>query len=115
MSAAELGHRVVAVAEEDRAVEARRALALLAVEGPRDGALQVAGELVEEEPPERARIARVAGEERSLDRFRQVHQREHRPVEVGEVGREQRPLLLAEAFNGVAHRRGHTRRPTGRR
>ena len=84
MRAAELGDGVVAVADEDPLVELARALALVASKG---GAVrQRVGELVEEQPPQRALIARVAGEQRALDRLGQVDQREDRPVEVGEVG-----------------------------
>ena len=55
------------------------------------------GELVEEQAAQRARVARVAGEQRALDRLRQVDEREDRPVEVREVRREARLLLLGEA------------------
>src|SRR5205814_10124544 len=71
--AAELRDGVVAVAEEDPLVELRRALALreLYYGDLRQGL----GELVEEQAAQRARIARVACEERALDRFRQVDER----------------------------------------
>ena len=55
------------------------------------------GELVEEEPAQRPLVARVAGEERALDRLRQVDEPEHRPVEVREVRREPLALLVGEA------------------
>src|SRR5262249_7577593 len=61
-----------------------------------------AKELVEEEPPERLRRARVPREERALDDFGQVHQREHGPVEVGEVGRQRRALFGGESLHHPA-------------
>ena len=66
---------------------------------------QRVGELVEEQPPQRARIARVAGEQRALDRLRQVDQREDRPVEVRDVRRQARALGLGEGLDGVVHGR----------
>ena len=103
VGAAELRHGIVAVAEEDPPVEPGGAIALLAVECPRDAGLEVAGELVEEQPPQRALVARVAREQRPLHRLRQVHQGEHRPVEVGEVGRQSGALLVREGLDGVFH------------
>ena len=88
VGAAELRDRVVAVADEDPLVELARALALGAVERARPRATSP-GELVEEQPPERALVARVAREQRALHGLGQVHEREHRPVEVREVRREQ--------------------------
>ena len=87
MGAAELRDRVVAVADEDALVELGGPLALGAVEGPRPRR-GVGGELVEVEPPQRALVAGVAGEERALDGLGQIRQREDRPVEVAEVGLE---------------------------
>ena len=55
VGAADLGDRVVAVAEEDALVEARGALALLAVERP-PALRDVGGELLEVEAPHRARV-----------------------------------------------------------
>ena len=83
--AADLRDRVVAVAHEDAFVEPGRALALLALEGP--SALRHVGrELIEVEAAQRVRIAGVAGEERSLDRLREVDEREDGTIEVREVG-----------------------------
>ena len=113
MGAAELRHRVVAVAEEDPLVEAGGALALLAVERPRDAALEVAGELVEEQPPQRALVARVAGEQRALHRLRQVDEREDGPVEVREVGLEGGALLVREGLDRVVHERAAHRSRRG--
>ena len=99
--AAELRDRVVAVAEEDRLVQLRGALALGAL--PRGQLRQRDRELVEEEAAQCPGVARVAGEERALDRLRQVDEPEHGPVEVGEVRREARPLLLREALDRNRH------------
>ena len=60
MRAAQLGNRVVAVAEEDPLVELAGALALLAVEGRMDAAL--AGELVQVEAPQRGNEEVVPGD-----------------------------------------------------
>ena len=99
---AQLRDRVVAVAEEDRLVELRGALALPQLD---DGHLgQGVGELVEEQTAQRAGVARVAGEQRALDRLRQVDEREDRPVEVREVGSEPRLLLLGVLLERVCHR-----------
>ena len=89
MGAADLGDRVVAVAEEDALVELRRALALGAVEGPPAGR-DVGGELLQVEAADGPGIARIAGEKRPLDGLRQVDEGEHGPVEVGEVRGEER-------------------------
>ena len=84
VGAADLGDRVVAVAEEDPLVELRGALALGAVEGS-PARLDVACELLEIEPPHGSRIARIAGEKCPLDRLREVDESEHGAVEVGEM------------------------------
>ena len=90
VGAADLGDRVVAVAEEDALVELRGALALLRVEGPAAGR-RVGGELLQVEAAHGPGIARIAGKKRPLDRLRQVDEGEHRAVEVGEVRGEERP------------------------
>ena len=101
--AAELGDRVVAVAEEDPLVELGGALALVAVaRGACVG--QRVGELVEEQPAQRARVARVAGEQRALDRLGQVDQREDGPVEVRDVRRQARALGGGEGLDRVVSR-----------
>jgi hypothetical protein len=100
---AELRDRVVAVAEEDALVELAGALALLAVERPRRAGLGVLGELVEVEAAQRALVARVAREQRALHRLGKVHQREHRPVEIREVGFERGALGFGEGLDGVDH------------
>ena len=98
--AAELRDRVVAVPEEDPLVQLCRALALAGVAA---GARRrhVAGELVEEQPPQRALIARVAREQRALDGLGHVHQREHWPVQVREVGCQPLSLGRCEALNRI--------------
>ena len=60
----------------------------------------LAEELVEEQAPQRLRRARVAREQRALDRFRQVGQREDRAIGVGEVRRERARFLRRERFSG---------------
>ena len=60
--------------------------------------VEVLGELVEEEPAERLRRARIASEQGSLHDLRQVHEREHRTVEVREEPGEDRALILGEPF-----------------
>src|SRR4051794_22018835 len=97
----ELGYRVVPVAEKDVLVELAGALALLAVVGPGGAALEVTREFVEKKAAERARIARITGEQRPLDRLRQVHQAEDRLVEVREVRLQSRALFRGELFDGV--------------
>ena len=103
MGAADLGDRVVAVADEDALVEARGALALDPVERPLAGR-HVAGELLEEQPAQRPRVARVAGEQRPLDRLGEVDEAEDGPVEVGEVGLEQGALGGGEGLDRVVAR-----------
>src|SRR5437764_1327404 len=56
-------------------------------------------ELVQEEAAQRSGIARVAREERALDRLRQVDEPEDRPVEIGEVRSEALALLVREGFD----------------
>ena len=86
VGAAQLGHRVVAVAEEDALVELARPLALLAVEGGGHPASASPANSSRNRRPQRALVARVAREQGALDRLGQVHEREHGPVEVGEMG-----------------------------
>ena len=95
MGAADLGDRVVAVADEDALVELGRPRALLVVEGP-PGARCVGRELLEVEPADGPGIARIAGKKRPFDGLRQVDQGEDGAVEIGEVGSEDRSLLGGE-------------------
>ncbi len=100
--AADLGDRVVAVADEDALVEARGALALDPVERPLAGR-HVVGELLQEQAPQRPRVARIAGEERPLDRLGEVDEAEDGPVEVREMGLEQGALGVGEGLDRVVH------------
>ncbi len=96
---AELGDRVVAVLAEHALVEL---VGARGVEGRRRRRPQgsCSQELVEEEPAQRLRRARVAREERALDDLGQVDEGEDGPVEIGEVRREGRALVGSEL---VAH------------
>src|SRR5206468_6840380 len=70
-------------------------------------------ELVEEEPAQRLRRARVAREERALHDLGQVDEREDRAVEVGEIGGEGGAFLPCEL---VGHLEGDlSTSPTVRR
>ena len=102
VGAADLGDRVVAVADEDALVELRGPGALLVVEGA-PARRRVGRELLEKEPPDRPGIPRIAGKKRPFDGLRQVDEGEYGPVEVGEVGSEDRSLLGAEFLDRVAH------------
>ena len=68
-------------------------------------------ELVEEEPPQRPRIAAVAGEQRPLHRLREVDQPEHRPVQVRDMRRDPSPLGVCQVVGRVAHGRATLARP----
>ena len=103
VGAAELGDRVVAVADEDALVELGGASPLVLVEGPA-AARRIGGELLQVEAANRPGIARIAGKKRPLDGLRQVDQSEDGTVEVGEMRGEQGSLLGGEVFDRVAHR-----------
>ena len=99
---AELGHRVVAVLEEDPVVE------LLGpaqpdggVDGGVAGDVELVDELVEEEPAQALGRSGVAGEQRALDHLGQVDQGEHGAVEVREVPPEDVGLLRGELLGDV--------------
>jgi hypothetical protein len=84
VGAADLGDRIVAVADEDAFVEVGRAFALVSVERP--AAFRHLGcELLEVEAPQGSGITRVAGEKGAFHRLREVGQRKNRPVDVGEM------------------------------
>src|SRR5207249_3720482 len=72
---------------------------------PRDSLLPLLRrqELVEKEPAQRLRRARVAREERALDDLGKIDEREHRAVEVGDVGGEGGAFLPREL---VGHLKG---------
>ena len=108
MDAAELGDRIVAVVEEDPFVELLGAFEthrgidrLVAAD------VEVADELVEEQPTERLRAAAVASEQRALDDLGQVHEGEHRAVEVREIPAQYVALFRGEGFGDV-HSHGAT-------
>ena len=63
--------------------------------------VEVADELVEEQPAQALRAAAVAGEQGAFHHLGQVHEREHGPVEVGEVPPKDRLLGTAEVFGDV--------------
>jgi hypothetical protein len=58
----------------------------------------VAEKLVEEQPPERLRGSRVAGEQRPFDGLRQVDEREDGPIGVGEIRCERPGFVGRERF-----------------
>lgn len=104
---AELGDRVVTEAEEDPVVEVGRSRALAAVPGRRAlPRLERFGELVEEQPPDRAGVAAVAGEQRALDRLRQIHEPEDGPRGVRDVRRQASQFGGGQVVNGVLHGQG---------
>jgi hypothetical protein len=104
MDAAELRDGVVAVLDEHAVVET---LGSLHARGGQVAALiHVLGELVQEEPSQGLRGPRVAREERSLHDLRQVHEGEHRALEVREVARQDRALVLGEVLGGEPERHG---------
>jgi hypothetical protein len=91
VGAPELGDGVVAVLAEDLLVEPFGALRAGGLRG--GGArLELRGELVDQQPPQALRRARVAGEQRPLDHLGQRRQAEDVPVEVGDVAGEQLTL-----------------------
>ncbi len=102
MDTAELGHRIVPVLVEDPLVELDRAPH---PDGRVDRGVaadvELVDELVEEQPPEALRRARVACEQGALDHFRQVDQGKHRPVEIGDVPAEHVLLLSGEGLDGI--------------
>src|SRR5215212_10335085 len=58
-------------------------------------------------------MARVAREQRALDRLGQVDEREDRGVEARDVGCEPRLLGRGEGLGGEVHQGGHRIAPTG--
>ncbi len=107
MRARELGHRVVAVADEHALVELLRpADGDHVVVGCRRGQavearLGLVDELVEQHAAEALLGAGVAGEQSALDHLGQVAEREDRPVEVGEVPPEEVRLDLGKLHGSV--------------
>ena len=104
MHAAELRDRVVAVFEEDPLVELfgpTQSHGRVDAEVARQ--VEIADELVEEEPAQALRTTRVAGEQGALHDLGQVHEGEHGPVEVREVRPEGGGFVVGEAFGHVRH------------
>ena len=95
MGAPHLGDRVVPVAHEDVLVEPCRAFSLDPVKGSL-ALHHISRELLEEEPTKRSRVARVAREQRALDRLGQVDEAENGPIEVREVGPKEGLLIRGE-------------------
>ena len=102
MHTAQLRHGVVAVLEEHLLVQL---LGSLEADGGVDrdvaGDVEVADELVEEQPSEALRAAAVAGEERALDDLGEVDEGEHRAVEIGEIPPEDVRLCWGELLGDV--------------
>ena len=63
--------------------------------------VEVADELVEEEPAQALGRTRIAGEKSPLDHLGQVDEGEYRPVEVGDIAPEHGLLVGGEALFGV--------------
>ena len=107
VDAAQLGHRVVSVLEENPVVQL---LGPLQSDGGVNGHIaadvQLSDELVQEQPAQRFRRPAVAGEQRTLDYFRQVHKGEYRLVQVGEIPAEDVLFLGGELLGDVL---GHCR------
>ena len=109
VGAAELRHRVVAVAHEHPVVKGagaahRRVVGCCGLRYPEGGGeVGVSQELVQERAPEVPGRAAVAGEERSGHLLGQA-QAEDRPVHVGEEGREPLALRGTEGFHGCRAR-----------
>jgi len=92
VGAGELGHRVVAVADEHALVEVLGAAdgdhVVVAGRGcrqPVEARIRLVDELVEQDPAQAFFRPRVPREERPLDDLREVAQRKNRAIEVGEV------------------------------
>ena len=104
----ELGHGVVAVLDEDLVVER---LGALEAHGGIDAGVtrdvEVVHELVEKQASQRLGRPRIPREQGALRHFRQVDEREHGPVEVGEIAAENRLLSLVEVLSDVG---GHVDR-----
>jgi len=100
MGTAQLRDRVVAEAQEDALVQFACALPPAGRKpAARRGGIRLLSDFSEDPPPQRARVARVAREQRALDLLGQVSEREHGPVEVGEERFEQLALARGEALD----------------
>ena len=102
MNPPELGHGVVAVVVEHPVVElGGPAQADGGVHGLVAADVEVVEELVEEQSAQARRRPRIAGEQSALDHLGQVHQGEHRLVEVGEIAAQDIGLLGGEVLGRV--------------
>ena len=99
--AAELCDRIVAVLVEHARVELVGARETDRAAARRRRGTDLVEKLVQEEPPQRLGRSRVAREQRALDRFRQIGQREDRPIGVGEVRRQRARLGFGEGVLGL--------------
>ena len=105
--AGQLGHGIVAVLDEHLLVQVFGPLeADRGVDRVITRDVEIADELVEEEPPEALGAAAVPGEQRALHDLGKVDQREDRPVQVREVPPEHVPFFRCELLGDVgSHRR----------
>ncbi|CAB4587858.1 unannotated protein [freshwater metagenome] len=106
---AQLRHRIVAVFEEHLLVQFLGALQSdRGVDTLIAGDVEVPDELVQKEATQALGTTAVPGEQRPLDHLGQVHQREHRAVEIGEVTAKDLGLRWGELLGGV-DRHGRSR------
>ena len=108
VGAGQLGHRIVAVADEDSFVELLGTADRdhIVVDGSGAGQAFEAGvrlvdELVQQDPAQALLRPGVLREQRSLDDLGEVAQREDGPVQVGEVALEERRFCRTEL--GLSH------------
>mgnify|MGYP003333426396 CR=1 FL=1 len=101
--AAELRDGVVTVLDEHALVEPFRGGDLHALEAGDTSLADALGELIEEQPPERLRRARVPREERALHDLGEVDEREDRPVDAREVRTQRGGLVVGELLRHVLH------------
>ena len=98
----QLRHRVVAILEEHLLVQF---LGPLQTDGGVHtliaGDVEVAHELVEKQSPQTLGTSAVPSEQRTLDHLGQVHQSEHRAVEIGEITAKDLGLRRGELLGGV--------------
>ena len=104
--AAELGDGVVAVLEEHALVELFRAAQPdRRVDGEVAGEVEIADELVEEQPAQALVGTGVPREQRALHDLGQIDEREDGPVEVREIRPERGRFVVGELLRRVQHGR----------
>ena len=109
VDAAELGDGVVAVLHEHLLVEVLGPpYADRGVDRVISRDVEIADELVDEQPAQALRAAAVAGEQGALDDLRQVDEGEHRPVEIGEVTAQHVGFLGGELLGDVGSHSGRS-------